>query len=201
MVNSLRFVTVFLLQKSITICTSGAWKTPWPKCLTNGQSILVDTDYQGCWKSQDGLVKIIPVMLVSRHNMGIYQESFNPAGTAKVRTGLASLDFSQCFQQSRIGYFNTEGIECPDYNAATYDYNTDSYTYQDVQYAHSGLSVTQVTTNPLGKFADIIETSEICSYKREMATPAKALFTLEQKMIANQMETELMPVCYGTVRA
>lgn len=170
------------------------------RTLLNNLSVVPSTRFQGCWESVDGEIITLPMLSVSRRNKGVYHEAYNPAGTAFLRSGvIIPTNFSQCFQHSNIAYYSNTSVECPDYTSAVYDSANDLYTLASIEYYRTGNNVSINTAHPLGYYNDILIPDDILSLKRNLAYIDTAINHFEHIMYSGLLETQLMPVHYGTV--
>ena len=164
---------------------------------SSGQGI-VRSSLRGVWEASDSSCYVIPVAVIGKRNGGIYHNALNPGGTATVRTGVVGpTSISECFEQARIGYF-LGGVE-HDYMGA-YDTATDTYALSGTVYYRSGLSLSEISLNPDGFYADKIYTQDIV-YTSRVATdnPDMIVNNISEKLLATDIYTRLNPVLSGSV--
>lgn len=170
---------------------------------TSDEEVVVDLDNKGCWKSSSGVI-VKPFGFVSTRNAGLYDPVYNSGGSAVLRSGSSSpISFDECFDRSRIGYYNDSGVELSDYGSATYDSTTDTYTYDGTTYYRSGRQITTVVNSSISDKVDgyvdvIYNIYDVVSCKPDVLSKDSVLKNLEQNILAGNIVSELKPTFYGT---
>jgi len=161
---------------------------------TSGQNI-VRSNIRGLWKAADDSCIVFPIAVISKRNGGIYHKALNPAGTAVLRTGSTTpTSISECFDYTRIGYYNSSGVECT-YTTEVYSAVTDSY---DGTYFRSGLATTTETSNPDSKFSDRVYTEDIAYIGKQSVQDLEYVVNeVSEKILGTELYTELSPVYTG----
>lgn len=169
---------------------------PGVKTLT-GQSLTKIKNVSSLWGSVDGTLAM-PLAVVIRRNQGVYHPAINPAGCAVKRKGKQTpTSLLQCYDQTRIGYFNN-AVECPDYGMAVYDSVADTYTFGNVVYIRSSLKDSGVTARPDGCYSDEITVNDVDVIKPKYIVEHRISGEYIGKLLTNQIRNCLNPVIYGT---
>lgn len=166
------------------------------------KAVTKSTLYDGCWQSNDGLVVLVPMLMIARRNAGVYNKFLNPGGQAIKRRGVTNVGYIDCFYRDWIGYFTAEGVECPDYSTAVYDAVTDVYTRSGTTYYRSGTAGTTARASYIAgaKIEDIIPEYDIISLKRTLVSPEEAVHSAEQIILSgNTQALEFRSIEYGKV--
>jgi hypothetical protein len=168
----------------------------------DNQTVIPSKRFRGCWETSDESVLVIPLFIPAQRNAGIYDDVMNPGGTAVKRSGVTDLtSFSQCFSLNNTGYFNN-GTECSDYITATYDADADTYDLIGTTYYRSGRQISNKVSSYIGPdtgYCDVVYPDyDIIDLRRSMLSLNEALAILEQKVIAGNVQTDFIPVMYGT---
>ena len=169
-------------------------------CSTSTGQSIVRSNVRGMWKAFDDSCMVFPIAVIGKRNSGLYHKALNPAGTAIVRTGsTVPASLSECFEYARMGYYSDYNTECPDYTSAVYSSSTDSYALLGVTYKRSGLSYTDISSNPNDLYADKAYTEDI-TYIGKQATEDLDLIVnnISEKLLGTELYTELSPVYAGT---
>lgn len=162
---------------------------------TEDGKAIVRAGNSGIWKTIDDSSLIIPVAVVGKKNLGLYDWMLNPGGTAILRSG-AGIPNSEdeCFVLNKIAYFNENGQEVGNYFIATYDSETDTYEYQGGTYYRAGLQRTDRTGHPDGEFADYLYDNNIVyiakTYNKDLDFTTN---DLTERLLSNELHLGLSP--------
>jgi len=164
---------------------------------SNGQ-VIVRSNVRGLWKAADDSCIVFPVVMIGKRNLGVYHKAVNPAGTAILRAGQTASDISECFDANRISYFSATSVECPDYMAAVYDSGEDTYELSGVIYYRSGTVISDMTSSPLGYYADMAYPNDVVYEGRQaFHDTTEAVSKLSEMILATDLYVKLNPVFKG----